>query len=94
MVILESMQHRTPVLYAAGCGAAEVIESGISIDPENAEDAAEHLLSVLDDWPRWEQVVEKQISEIAGYPERGYEQRLIAVWEATVRSHAARDATP
>ena len=94
MVILEAMQHRTPVLYAADCGAAEVIESGIPIDPENAEEAAEHLLSVLDDWPRWEQIVDKQISEVAGYPERGYEQRLMTVWEATVRSHAARDDTP
>jgi len=54
------------------------------------EDVAEHLLSVLDDWPRWEQVVEKQVSEIAEYPERGYGQRLMTVWEATVQSHAAR----
>ena len=88
MVILEAMQHRTPVLYASGCGAAEVIDSGIAIDPENPEDVSEHLLSVLDDWPRWEQVVEKQVSEIAGYPERGYEQRLVTVWEAAVTSHA------
>ena len=90
MVILEAMQHRTPVLYASGCGAAEVIESGIAIDPENPESVSEHLLSVLDDWPRWEQVVEKQITEIAGYPERGYEQRLMKVWETAVQSHATR----
>lgn len=93
MVVLEAMQHRTPVLYAAGCGAAEVIESGISIDPENAKESAEHLLSVLDDWPRWEQVVEKQMSEIAGYPERGYEQRLMTVWETTVQTRTAQAET-
>jgi len=90
MVILEAMQHRTPVFYASGCGAAEVIESGIAIDPENPEDVSEQLLSVLDDWPRWEQVVEKQASEITGYPERGYEQRLMTVWETTVQSHATQ----
>jgi len=89
MVILEAMQHRTPVLYAAGCGAAEVIESGISIDPENTQEAAEHLLSVLDDWPRWEQIVEKQASEAAAYTERGYGRDLMKIWDSVQQTHAA-----
>jgi len=84
MVILEAMQHNVPVLYAAGCGAAEVLESGVPIDPENAADSAALLVHLLDDWLAWERTVEAQSREIRAYPKRGYEQELLHIWNETV----------
>jgi len=80
MVILEAMQHNVPVLYSAACGAAEILESGIRIDPENAEDAAARLIPLLDDWFMWERAVETQTREILAYPKRGYEEAIVAIW--------------
>jgi glycosyltransferase involved in cell wall biosynthesis len=64
MVILEAMLHRVPVLYPANAGAAEVLQSGIRIDPTDVDDAAEKLLALLGDLNHWRQVVEDQTSEI------------------------------
>lgn len=86
MVILEAMQHNVPVLYAAGSGAAEVLESGVQIDPEDAASSAARLIQLLDDWLAWERTVEAQSREIRAYPKRGYERELAGIWSAL---HAA-----
>lgn len=92
MVILEAMQHNVPVLYAAGCGAAEVLGSGVPIDPENATDSAAKLIHLLDDWLAWERTVEAQGREIRAYPKRGYEQELLRIWTETVAARRAATA--
>lgn len=80
MVILEGMQHRVPVLYSQNAGAAEFLKSGIPIDPSDIEAVAAKLIALLDDWSQWESTVEAQAEEIAAYPERGVEAKLIAAW--------------
>jgi glycosyltransferase involved in cell wall biosynthesis len=81
MVVLEAMQHRVPVLYPQSSGAAEVIESGFRIRPDDVKATAEELERLLTDWRYWEEAVQKQSREIAGYPDRGYEQRVLELWE-------------
>jgi len=73
MVILEAMQHRVPVLYPRKSGAAEVLTTGIKIDPTDIKATAEALASLLEDRNRWQEVAMQQAEEITGYPERGYE---------------------
>jgi uncharacterized protein YjbI with pentapeptide repeats/glycosyltransferase involved in cell wall biosynthesis len=80
MVVLEAMQHRVPVLYPEHAGVAEVIESGIRIRPDDIDGTAEQLERLLTDWRHWEEVVQEQSQEIAGYPDRGYEQRVLGLW--------------
>jgi glycosyltransferase involved in cell wall biosynthesis len=86
MVILEAMQHRVPVLYPAQSGAAEVLESGVRIDPAAAQPAAERLAGLLRDITLWEATVRAQVEEIEAYPGRRYEDRVIAAWTAAAES--------
>lgn len=94
MVVLEGMQHRVPVLYPATAGAAEVLESGIRIDPADTQAVAARLLDLLADRARWEHVVEAQAQEIEAYPERGFEKALMKLWAevAGARQQAAAGA--
>lgn len=81
MVVLEAMQHRVPVLYPEHAGVAEVLESGIQIQPDDISATVEQLERLLTDWAHWEGTVQRQSQEIAGYPDRGYEQRLLDLWK-------------
>ena len=90
MVILEAMQHKVPVLYSEHCGAAEVLESGIPIDPTNPDAVTSTLIELIDDIVRWETVVGTQTREISGYADRGYETKLMQLW-AGLASGVARD---
>lgn len=92
MVILEAMQHRVPVLYPHGAGAAEVLTSGIKIDPTDIEAAAQALARLLRDRDYWEEVVLQQRQEIGEYVNRGYELALQQVYRslAAVGNGAAR----
>ena len=82
MVILEAMQHRVPVIYPAGSGAAEVLTTGIRIDPADIQAMAagvEHLLGSLE---HWEAVVRAEAREIDAYRDRNWEDRIMAIWRA------------
>jgi glycosyltransferase involved in cell wall biosynthesis len=81
MVILEAMQHRVPVIYPERSGAAEVLRSGIKADPQNSEEVARRIVELLDDLGAWEAKVRAQADEIDAYPDRNYEDRVIAVWK-------------
>jgi glycosyltransferase involved in cell wall biosynthesis len=93
MVILEGMQHRVPVLYPRHAGAAEVLEAGLKIDPEDTEAVTRELLAVLADRDRWENVVLQQAQEIDRYHERGYEQILQRLYTELV-GRSATEAGP
>ena len=80
MTILEAMQHRAPVLYPAKSGAAEVLESGVKVDPSDIEAMAGHVLRLLGDLRQWEETVRAQATEIDAYPRRPDDELLIAVW--------------
>lgn len=88
MVILEGMQHRVPVLYPETAGAAEVLESGIRIDPADTGGVVSRLVGLLDSWPLWEHTVEAQTREIAAYPERDWEARLMRAWAEVAAARA------
>jgi glycosyltransferase involved in cell wall biosynthesis len=92
MVILEAMQHRVPVLYADSAGAAEVLESGIRIDPMDAVQTAKQVYNLLGDLGRWEDVVQRQTLEVAQYTLRDYPDRVMAVWLASGKSRAIPSA--
>ncbi len=81
MVVLEAMQRRVPVLYPRTSGAAEVLQSGLKIDPENCSATAEALVHLLTDRARWEEVAAAQAAEIRGYAERGYEELVRALYQ-------------
>jgi glycosyltransferase involved in cell wall biosynthesis len=89
MVILEAMQHRVPVLYPRGAGAAEVLSSGIKIDPTDIEASAQALARLLNDRDYWAEVVLQQRQEIAEYPNRGYEERLQEMYRGLASAAAA-----
>jgi glycosyltransferase involved in cell wall biosynthesis len=81
MVVLEAMLHRVPVLYPADAGVAEVITSGVPIDPSDIAAMAEDVHRLLNDWAFWESVVEKQSEEIARFPEKNFENTLLSLWK-------------
>jgi glycosyltransferase involved in cell wall biosynthesis len=80
MVILEAMHHRVPVIYPERSGAAEVLQSGIKVDPENSEEVSRRIVELLGDLGAWEAIVRAQAEEIDSYPDRNYEDQIIAVW--------------
>lgn len=80
MVILEAMLHRVPVLYPEQAGVAEIIKSGIRIQPDDIEDTAQKLVRLLADRPYWQSIVEAQSAELAAYPESDIENRLLGLW--------------
>lgn len=82
MVILEAMLHRVPVLYPASAGAAEVLKSGIRIDPTDSAASAEVLARLLRERDYWEETVLQQREEITEYVKRGYEERLQQIYRA------------
>jgi glycosyltransferase involved in cell wall biosynthesis len=88
------MQHRTPVIYPASSGAAEVLESGFKVDPADIPGMAEIVIRLLSDLAEWERVVRAQAAEIDAYPRRPDDDRLIAIWRQAVSEHASGAATP
>ena len=84
MVVLEAMQHRVPVLYPATSGAAEVLESGVKVDPADTAAMAERIEGLLSDLGEWEAVVRAQATEIDAYPRRDDDERLIEVWRKAI----------
>lgn len=93
MVVLEAMQHRVPVLYPQDAGAAEVLKSGIRIAADDIAHTAERLHRLLTDRSHWEETAQAQSTEIAAYPDRGYEKLIIELWSelnvASPATHAA-----
>jgi len=81
MVILEAMQHHVPVFYPAAAGAAEVLSSGITIDPENIDATVDAIKTLMENWELWESVVEQQVEEIRAYKDRGYERQITSLWD-------------
>lgn len=81
MVILEAMQHRVPVLYPQTAGAAEVLDAGIKIDPNDIMATAAALAGLLNDRNQWEEVTMQQTQEIKDYSERGYEKIVQALYQ-------------
>lgn len=84
MVVLEGMQHHVPVFYPRHAGCAEVLESGLQIDPQDSEAVAAELLALLGDRGRWESVVRTQAQEIDQYHERGYERIVQRLYDEVV----------
>jgi glycosyltransferase involved in cell wall biosynthesis len=96
MVILEAMQHRVPVIYPKDSGAAEVLESGIKVDSGDVPAIAALVSRLLGDLTRWELTVRQQAAEIDTYSARGFDDRIIEVWQAARQadsSAATRAAT-
>lgn len=81
MVILEAMQHHVPVFYPSTSGAAEVMTSGIKINPEDTETVALKLRNILENWELWEAIVEEQMDDINAYATKPHELILIGLWD-------------
>jgi glycosyltransferase involved in cell wall biosynthesis len=82
MSILEGMQHGVAVVYPHSAGAAEVLRTGIKVEPSDVDAGVEHVTRLLDDPSHWTAVVEEQWHEIRGYAMRSYETRLSDLWES------------
>lgn len=82
MVVLEAMQHRVPILYPDDCGAAEVISAGIPVKASDIDAMALAVQRLLNDRLHWEETAQAEAEEIATYPGRGYERRVMALWDA------------
>ncbi len=87
MVVLEAMQHHVPVIYPAESGAAEVLQSGVKITGGDTTAMAAAVMRLLGNLGAWEEAVVAGAREIERYPERGYEDRLIAVWTEATAVH-------
>jgi glycosyltransferase involved in cell wall biosynthesis len=92
MVILEAMQHRVPVLYPQLAGAAEVLNSGVKIDPNDIKATAVALAGILNDRNQWEEVAMQQAQEIKDYWERGYEEIVQSLYKQLTPAPAASAA--
>jgi glycosyltransferase involved in cell wall biosynthesis len=84
MIILEAMAAGIPVVYPECAGVAEVIESGIRIDPKNIDSMTKEVISLLSDDAHWQTVADAQFMEIEGYHLRGYEDILSDVWAHSI----------
>jgi glycosyltransferase involved in cell wall biosynthesis len=93
MVILEGMLHRVPVIYPQDSGAAEVLNCGIKFEQNHFMAAADEAEKLLGDLLYWENVVERQLEEIARYCDRGFERSLIDLWQ-TATNQSARSQKP
>jgi glycosyltransferase involved in cell wall biosynthesis len=82
MVVLEAMQHRVPILYPKDCGAAEVLSAGIPVKANDIEAMSLAVQRLLKDRLYWEETAQAEAEEIAIYPGRGYERRVMALWDA------------
>ncbi len=80
MVVLEAMQYRVPVFYPKEAGVSEVIQNGVKINPNNLETTAATITAYLNDWDKWEQLVEDQAKEIEKYIERRPDSELLTLW--------------
>lgn len=80
MVVLEAMQHGVPVFYPSYAGVAEVLESGIKINPHDAAAVATQVIDLISHWEKWATMVKAQSAEIANYGFRQYEKKLIVEW--------------
>ena len=80
MVVLESMERGVPVLYPQHAGAAEVLQTGIKIDPQDVKGSANEVYRLLSDRSYWEKVVREQEKEIREYYSRNYEQKLMQLF--------------
>lgn len=81
MVILEAMERGVPVLYPKYAGAAEVLKSGITINPEDPRGTAKELRCLLTDRDHWSEVVKSQSDEIRNYYSRNYADRLMDIFQ-------------
>jgi glycosyltransferase involved in cell wall biosynthesis len=88
MVVLEAMLHQVPVFYPQVSGAAEVLQSGIQINPADSAGTADALYHLLMDREKWENTVREQLAEIESYPLRHYERKVIQVWNALAATEA------
>lgn len=80
MVILEGMQRGVPVLYPQHSGAAEVLTSGIKINPEDIDGTVDQLYRLLNDREYWENIVKNQTAEINMYYSKGFESILLKLF--------------
>jgi glycosyltransferase involved in cell wall biosynthesis len=91
MVILEAMQHRVPVLYPNHAGVSEIIKTDLVVNPEDTESVAEKLRKLLDDWQYWEDIVEKQESELEKFNKRRDDRELLSLWNQIVKNTEKKD---
>jgi glycosyltransferase involved in cell wall biosynthesis len=89
MVVLEAMLHRTPILYPADSGAAEVLQSGFKVDPADIDGMTRLVARLLADGGLWETTVRAQAAEIDDYLGRPYEQPLVDLWSRAAPAAAA-----
>jgi len=80
MVVLEAMQQGVPVLYSKSAGVGEVVKSGIKIESSAIEEVAAKIVELLEDEQKWRLHAEEALKEVAEYPQRNYEQKLIDLW--------------
>ena len=81
MIVLEAMQAGVAVFVAEQAGVNEVIGSVKTIDPQQVVPTAKQIVALLRDQDLWSRQVQAQQKEVAAYHERGYEDRLIELWD-------------
>jgi glycosyltransferase involved in cell wall biosynthesis len=89
MVILEAMQHHVPVFYPVNSGAAEVLNSGFKIDPDDTDAVAFTLKNLLENWELWENTVEQQMESVKDHMAQKYELILTGVWDRVHKKQVA-----
>lgn len=85
MVVLEAMEAGVPVFYTAAAGVADVIRTGMPLDPSDHKRSAALLHRVIADPLAWQKMVDEQIAEITSYDERGYHEVTRNLWHTVAR---------
>jgi glycosyltransferase involved in cell wall biosynthesis len=81
MNVLEAMQAGVAVFVAAQAGVNEVVKSIQVFDPAQTVAAAKRIVALLRDQRIWYRQVQAQQAEIVDYHKRGYEDRLLDLWQ-------------
>ena len=92
MVVLEAMQQGVPVLFDRAAGVGEFIKAGIRIESSATEKVGRKVVELLGDQAKWQEEAVTALREVAEYPARGYEEKLMTLWANLVR--APKPQTP
>ena len=77
------------LLYPETAGVAEVVSSGIRINPEDHAEVAAIAHELLGNPEKWDKIVEQQIRDVLAYPSNSHAARLQEIWNAEYSPEAS-----
>ncbi|WP_167531022.1 glycosyltransferase [Paraburkholderia agricolaris] len=85
MIILEAMENGVPVFYSRNAGVSDVLQTDLTIDPEDAEAVAGKVCELLSNERRWLAVVEEQRAALLKFSKTPCEDEVVRTWKSLIQ---------